>query len=156
MRTRAFAIRNGKELLRDPLNLAFALGFPLVVLLLLTALQANIPTEIFPITTLAPGIIIFGFSFFALFSGMLLAKDRSTSFLIRLMASPLTATEFMIGYILPIVPMAVGQSVICMLAALFLGLRLNGNVLLALLSLLPAALLFIGIGLLAGTLLNDK
>ncbi len=156
MKTRAFAVRNRKELLRDPLNLAFALGFPLIVLFLLSALQANIPEPIFPITTLAPGITAFGLSFISLFSGMLIAKDRSTLFLVRLMASPLTATGFIIGYIMPIIPMAIGQSAICLIAALFLGLNLSINVLLVLIVFLPAVLLFIGIGLLAGTLLNDK
>jgi len=72
------------------------------------------------------------------------------------MASPLTATGFIIGYIMPIIPMAIGQSAICLIAALFLGLNLSINVLLVLIVFLPAVLLFIGIGLLAGTLLNDK
>jgi len=156
MKTMIFASRNQKELLRDPLNLAFALGFPLVVLLLLSALGANIPATIFPITTLAPGMAVFGLSFISLFSGMLIAKDRSTSFIVRLMASPLTAMGFICGYIIPLIPLAVGQSIICLAASVFLGLELSVNILLVLVVLLPAALLFIGIGLLVGTLLNDK
>jgi ABC-2 type transport system permease protein len=31
MKTLAFASRNAKEILRDPLNLAFGIGFPLAV-----------------------------------------------------------------------------------------------------------------------------
>ena len=38
MRMLTFASRNTKEILRDPLNLAFGLGFPLVLILLLSVL----------------------------------------------------------------------------------------------------------------------
>lgn len=156
MKAMVFASRNQKELLRDPLNIAFALGFPLIVLLLLTALQANIPAAVFPIETLAPGIAVFGLSFVSLFSGVLIAKDRSTSFLVRLFASPLSPAGFICGYTLPLIPLAIAQSAICLISAVILGLTMTANVLLVLVVLLPAALLFIGIGLLAGTLLNDK
>ena len=63
MRTMTFAKRCGKEILRDPLNLFFGLGFPLVVLLLLSAIQANIPVSMFEIQHLAPGIAVFGLAF---------------------------------------------------------------------------------------------
>jgi len=156
MKTMIFASRNQKEILRDPLNVSLALGFPLIVLLLLSVIGNNVPENIFPVTTLAPGIAVFGLSFFSLFSGTLIARDRSTSFMVRLMASPLTAADFIYGYIIPLIPMAIGQSVICLTVAVLLGLPFNANVLLILAVLLPAALLFIGIGLLGGTLLNDK
>jgi len=156
MRTLLFARRNRKEILRDPLNLAFGIGFPLVLLLLLSAIQANIPIDLFKIQKLVPGIAVFGFSFLALFSGMLIAKDRTTSFLMRLFTSPLTPSNFILGYTLPLLPMAVAQVGICFIAAFFLGLPVNGNVLLALVVLMPAAVLFIAIGLLAGSIFNDK
>jgi ABC-2 type transport system permease protein len=156
MRLLAFASRNRKELLRDPLNLAFGIGFPLVILLLLSAIQANIPVNLFTIDKLAPGIAVFGLSFIALFSGTLIAKDRTTSFLMRLFASPLSASDFILGYALPLLPMAILQSVVCFIASFVLGLRVNANVLLTLIVLIPPALLYIGIGLLAGTLLTDK
>ncbi len=156
MRMLVFAARNRKELLRDPATLAFGIGFPLVVLLLLSAIQANIPISLFEIESLTPGIAVFGLSFLSLFSGMLIAKDRTSSFLMRLFASPLTASDFILGYALPLLPMAVAQSSICFIAAFFLGLAVNSNVLLALVVLIPAAALFIGIGLLAGSVLSDK
>jgi ABC-2 type transport system permease protein len=145
-----------KEILRDPLNLAFGIGFPLVVLLLLSAIQANIPVDLFSIEKLVPGIAVFGLSFLSLFSGMLIAKDRTTSFLIRLFTSPLTASNYILGYVLPMIPLALAQSAICFIAAFFLGLPVSENVLLALVVLLPAALFFIGIGLLTGSIFNDK
>jgi len=156
MKVLAFAKRNAKELLRDPLTLFFGLGFPLVLLVLMTLIQSNIPVHIFELDTLAPGIAYFGLTFLALFSGLLLARDRSTSFLARLAASPMTAADFLLGYLLPLLPMAVGQSAICLGAAVALGLPLSWDLLAVVAALIPSAFLFIGLGLLCGTLFNDK
>ncbi len=155
-KTLAFAARNRKEMLRDPLNIAFALGFPLAVLFLLSAIQANVPVQLFAVNKLAPGIAVFGLSFVSLFSGTLIAKDRAGSFLMRLYASPMRAAHFILGYVLPLVPLAVLQSAVCLAAALALGLPFSWNVLLLLVVLLPAALFFIAVGLLAGSLFSDK
>ncbi len=156
MRVRAFAKRNMKELFRDPLTLFFGLGFPLVLLLLMTVIQRNVPVHIFELETLAPGIALFGLTFMALFSGLLLARDRASAFLTRLAASPMTAADFLLGYLLPMLPMAAGQSVICLAAAVALGLPMSWNLLGVVASLVPSALLFISLGLLCGTLFNDK
>ena len=122
MRSLAFASRNRKELLRDPLNLAFGIGFPVVLLFLLSAIQANIPVSLFRIARLSPGVAVFGLSFMSLFSGTLIAKDRTTSFLMRLFASPLSASDFILGYVLPLLPIALAQSAICFVTSFFLGL----------------------------------
>ena len=156
MKTMVFASRNGKEMLRDKLNLAFGIGFPVVLLLLLSFIQANIPVSLFEIRHLAPGVAVFGLSFIALFSGMVIAKDRSSSFMMRLFTSPMAAGNFILGYTLPLLPMAVAQMAVCFLVALAFGLPLNANLLLAIVVLLPAAVLYIGIGLLCGTVFNDK
>lgn len=156
MKLLAFVSRNRKEMLRDPLSLAFGIGFPLVLLLLLSAIQANIPVSLFKIEKLAPGIAVFGLSFISLFSGTLIAKDRTSSFLMRLFASPLSASDFILGYTLPLLPMAIMQSAICFIASFFLKLPVTGTVLLALVVLIPAAVLFIAIGLLAGSIFTDK
>lgn len=158
MRMRAFASRNVKEIIRDPLTLFFGLGFPVIVLLLLTAIEHNIPgsNPSFNLDQLTPGMAVFGLSFISLFSGMLLAKDRSTSFLVRLFASPMSSRDFILAYALPLLPMAVAQSVICFLLAFVLGLPVTFSVLPAILVLVPAALFFIGIGLITGSVLNDK
>lgn len=155
-----FAQRNSKEILRDPINLFFGLGFPLILLLLFSVLDSAIPAEannaMFAIEKTAPGIATFGTAFFALFSGMLLAKDRTTSFLMRLFTSPMTALDFIFGYTLPLLAMATAQAVISFLAAALLGLPLSANTLLAVVVILPIAVLFIGLGLLCGSFLNDK
>jgi len=156
MRMLTFAGRNGKEILRDPLNLAFGLGFPLVLILLLSAIQASIPVSLFEISRLTPGITIFGLSFMTLFSATLIARDRSSALLQRLYTTPLTAADFILGYMLPILPIAVAQCVICYLAALVLGLEITVGILYAVVFILPAAMLFVGLGLLFGSILNDK
>ena len=151
-----FANRNTKELLRDPLNLFFGLGFPLVLILLLSAIQANIPVALFEIQHLAPGITIFGLSFMTLFSATIIAKDRGSSLLQRLYTTPLTATDFILGYTLPVIPIAMAQCVVCYLAAIVLGLPVTVNILFAILMILPMSLLYIGLGLLCGSMFNDK
>lgn len=156
MRMISFARRNFKEILRDPLTVIFGLGFPLVLLCLLSAIQANIPVSLFEIGQLAPGIAIFGLSFMTLFSATLISKDRASALLQRLYTTPLTPLDFILGYTLPILPFALAQSAVCYLAALFLGLEPTVNLLLALLFILPISVLFIGLGLLFGSILSDK
>lgn len=156
MKLLSFASRNTKEIVRDKINLFFGIGFPVVLLLLLTAIQANVPVEIFAIKTLAPGVAVFGLSFVSLFSGIIIAKDRTSSFMLRLFTSPMTASEFIFGYTLPLLPMALAQIIICYIIAFFLGLEITLNVILAVIVLIPAAILFIAIGLLCGSIFNDK
>ena len=109
MRMMTFAKRCSKEILRDPINLGFGLGFPLVLLVLLSAIQANIPVSLFEIDTLTPGITVFGLSFMTLFSATLIAKDRESALLQRLYTTPLTGFDFIMGYMLPLLPIAIGQ-----------------------------------------------
>ena len=160
MRLTAFASRNTKEILRDPLTFCFGLGFPVVLLLLLSAINSAIPEQaqmtMFNIDKLTPGITVFGMSFISLFSSMLIAKDRTTSFMMRLFTSPLKAHEFIIGYTLPLLPMASLQSAVCVVVAFFLGLEVSVNILLMLAVNIPIAIVFISLGLLLGTLLNEK
>jgi ABC-2 type transport system permease protein len=151
-----FANRNVKEILRDPLTLFFGLGFPLVLLLLLSAIQANVPVPLFEISHLTPGVSIFSLAFMTLFSATIIAKDRHSSLLQRLYTTPLTPLDFILGYTLPIIPLSLVQSVICHLAALCLGLPVTVNILCAILLIPPVSLLYIGLGLLCGSILNEK
>ena len=156
MKLRSFASRNTKEILRDPLTLCFGLGFPLVLLLLLSAIQANIPVEMFEIHHLTPGITVFGLAFVSLFSASIISKDRSSSFLRRLYTTPMTPGDFILGYTLPLIPMALLQGLVCYITAIALGLEPTISIVYALLLLLPVSLLYIALGLLCGSLLNDK
>ena len=156
MRMFALAKRNTKEILRDPINLIFGLGFPLVLLALLSIIQANIPVSMFEAHHLTPGITIFGLSFITLFTSTLIAKDRGTSLLTRLYTTPLTPRDFILAYALPMVPFSVAQSTICYIAAFAVGLTPSIHVVSAILFIIPISLLYIGLGLLFGSILNDK
>ena len=143
MRCAAFGVRTAKEIIRDPLSVTFGLGFPIVLLLLLSAIQANVPVSLFEIESLAPGIAVFGLAFMTLFSATLIAKDRESSFMSRLLTTPLTSVDFMIGYTLPIFPIAVLQGVCCYAVAVILGLKVTVGILYALLAGIPVSLIFI-------------
>lgn len=151
-----FAKRCAKEILRDPINLGFGLGFPLVLLTLLSAIQANIPVSLFEINALTPGITVFGLSFMTLFSATLIAKDRESALLQRLYTTPLTGFDFIIGYMLPILPIALCQAVICFLFAIPFGLTISVNMIYAIIGIIPMAILNIALGLLCGSIFSVK
>lgn len=156
MRLITFSKRCVKEILREPINLGFGLGFPLVLLFLLSAMQANIPVPLFAIESLAPGVCVFGLSFITLFSATLVAKDRESSFLERLYTTPLKPCEFILGYMLPLIPISVAQSIVCYVASIALGLPLNANIPVALLAMIPTSVLYISIGLFVGSIAGVK
>ena len=156
MRMLNFARRNALEIMRDPLNLAFGLGFPVVLLALLSAIQANIPVEMFEISHLTPGIAVFGLSFITLFSATIISRDRSSAFLLRLYSTPMTAADFILGYTLPMIPISALQTVACYLAAMVIGLDFSVNIIYAVLINVPVSLFYIGLGLLCGSIFNDK
>lgn len=156
MRMLSLAGRNAKEILRDPINLAFGLGFPLALILLLSAIQASVPVALFELKQLTPGIGVFGLSFVTLFSATVIAKDRGSSFLQRLYTSPLRPADFIFGYTLPMIPISVVQCVICYVAAVLLGLEITVNILYAVVGIIPVSVLYIALGLLCGSVLSDK
>ena len=156
MRMLMFAKRCAKEILRDPLNLMFGLGFPIVILLLLSAIQANVPVDLFEIASLTPGITVFGLSFITLFSATLIAKDRESALLQRLYTTPLKSLDFILGYMLPVIPIATAQSVLCYFVAIALGLPITINIIYAILMIIPITIFHIALGLLCGSLFNVK
>lgn len=156
MRIITFSKRTAREILRDPLTVIFGLGFPIILLLLMSAIQANIPVALFELSSLTPAITVFGLSFMTLFSATLIAKDRSSSLLQRLYTTPLTAKDYIIGYMLPVLPIAVAQCIICYAAALLLGLDFTLGILYAVLFIIPVSLFFIFLGLLCGSVFSDK
>lgn len=156
MKMLTFSNRNAKEILRDPLTLFFGLGFPIILILLLSAIQANIPVPLFEIEHLAPGVVVFGLSFMTLFSAMLISKDRGTSLLQRLYTTPLSSKDFILGYILPILPICIVQAIICYIVAVILGLGITINIIWSVISVIPVGLFFISMGLLCGSVLTDK
>lgn len=155
-RTLVWSWRVTREILRDPLSLVFGIGFPVVLLLLLHAIQSNVPVPMFVLSELTPGIAVFGLSFLALFSAQLVSRDRATFVLGRIFTTPMRGSDFVLGYVLPLLPMALCQGIICYAVALILGLSFTPNLFVALLCLLPTACVYIGIGLFFGSILSEK
>ncbi|RYN08366.1 hypothetical protein [Bifidobacterium animalis] len=104
-RTWLFARRTMKEIMRDPVNLFFGLAFPVLLLWALSLIYKQVGQIPGAATIsgdeLAAAISAYAPVFVSLFSGMLIAKDRTSSFLTRLFASPMTAADFTLGYSLP-------------------------------------------------------
>ena len=154
MRIINFAKRNFKELIRDPLSLIFEIALPIFLLFIFQ--QFNIPAEAYKLENFTPGIILFGFSFITLFTANLIAKDRESSFLIRLGVSPMKSHEFILGYILSILPIIVIQDVLFFIVAILLGLHFSFNIVLAILISIVVSILFISLGILIGSLVSEK
>lgn len=159
-RMRFFASRNAREILRDPISVGFGVAFPILLLLLLSFLNRHIPAEahmtLFEPEQLAPGVSVFSLSFLALFSALLLSRDRSSALILRLYASPLTGRDFILGYLLPMLPMALAQTLVCLLAAIPLGLSASWRILAYTAVNVPIALVNLALGMLCGTLLPEK
>lgn len=161
----AFADRNRKELLRDPLSYIFCLAFPLVMLGVMTLVNASIPKEagmtVFRIDNLSAGVAVFGQTFIMLFTGLTVSKDRSGAFLTRMYVTPMTSGDFVLGYILPMLIISLCQSALIFIASLLISLIVDfplsvGGLICSWLTLIPSALMFIGLGLLFGTLFGEK
>ena len=156
MKMCALAGRNAKEMLRDPLTLGFGAGFPLALLLLLSMIQRNVPVELFAPSQLVPGVAVFGQSFLALFSAQLISRDRASALMMRMLTAPVTAADFIFGYALPLLPMALAQGALCLLAGFALGLAPGWGALAMLAALMPGALFNIALGLMFGSLLTER
>ena len=154
MRMLNFAKRNFKELIRDPLSLAFEIVLPLFLLVIFQ--QINIPSENYKLENFTPGIILFGFSFVSLFTATLIAKDRTSSLLIRLGTSPMRPKDFIFGYIISLIPIIIIQNVLFFAIAGILGLKLSINTLYSILVSIVISFLFIAIVILLGSLVSEK
>ena len=154
MRIINFAKRNFKEIARDPLSLIFAIILPLFLLFVFQ--QFNIPNESYKLENFTPGMVVFGFSFITLFTAMLISKDRTTSLLIRLGVSPMKSREYILGYMLSIIPIILIQNTLFFLLAIGLGLRFSINIFFAILVSIVIAVLFISIGIIIGSVATEK
>lgn len=165
MKMIAFAKRTRKELLRDPLSYIFCVGFPIIMLLIMNLVDRSLPKEahfhLFHISMIGPGISMFGLTFVMLFTAMQVSKDRSTALLTRMYASPMKGKDFIAGYTLPVIEVAVLQQLVTYLVVFVLGKTTDydfqiGNMAASIILMIPSALLFIGFGLFFGTLLGEK
>ena len=152
-----FAERNRKEIFRDPLSIILGIALPLILLVVFTTIEKNAPLVAFKVENLTPGLIVFSFAFLTMFSALLIAKDKQSAFLTRLFSSPLTVNDYVFGYALPLIPLALLQGIICFGLANILGLSSSlMNILLSILTLLPIILMSIFLGIFLGALCTEK
>lgn len=154
MRMLNFAKRNFKELVRDPLSIVFEIALPLFLLFIFQ--QFDIPAENYRLENFTPGIVVFGFSFISLFTATLIAKDRTSSFLIRLGTSPMKSSDYILGYILSLIPIILVQDILFFTVAIILGLNFTINILFTILISMVVSILFISLGILIGSLVSEK
>lgn len=154
MRMLNFAKRNFKELIRDPLSLIFEIVLPIFLLFIFQ--QFNIPSENYKLENFTPGIVLFGFSFVSLFTSTLIAKDRNSSLLIRLGTSPMKSSDFILGYIISLIPIILVQDVLFFVVACLLGLTLSVNIIFTILISILISILFIALGILIGSLVSER
>ena len=140
--------RNLKEVWRDPLSLGLTVALPVVLLVVLQALGGV--EAFFQPTTLAPGIVLFGFVMLMFSAAMTLSRDRESALFTRMLTAPLRANDFVAGYSVPYVPVAVVQMVVLFGIGAFLGLEIKGNVGLVALVLVLTSVLYIALGMILG------
>ncbi len=143
--------RNLKEIYRDPISIVLGLGMPILLLVLFSSIHKNIQVAMFHPQSMTPAVIIIGFGFLTLFSATLLAKDTQSAFLARLFTTPLKPSDYILSYILPFIPLAFFQTLICMLVGTMLGATYS-NMLMSLLLFLFLALTCISSGIIFGSL----
>ncbi|MBR3891470.1 MAG: ABC transporter permease [Bacilli bacterium] len=154
MRMLNFAKRNFKELIRDPLSLIFEIMLPIFLLFIFQ--QINIPGESYKLENFTPGIIVFGFSFITLFTATLVSKDRTSSLLIRLGTSPMKSRDYILGYIISLIPIIIIQDILFFVTAIMLGFSFSINIIYTILISLIVSIMFISLGILIGSLVSEK
>lgn len=155
MKSIYFAKRNFKEILRDPLSLTLGVLLPVFFILLFSTMSKNVPIDVFKPVSIVPGITIFGFTFTTMFLGLLIAKDKRSSFLNRLFISPLQPNDFIIGYSIPLLPFSLIIGVVCLIIGVIVGLPVSMTLLYTLVSFIPYILFSVFIGIFLGVVCNE-
>jgi ABC-2 type transport system permease protein len=150
MKVISLAGRNIKEVYRDPVSMLLGLAMPVALLILFSSIHKKVQLDMFSPQTLTPGIIIFCFAFLIMFSAMLLAKDKESALLTRLFTTPLKPSDFILAYILPFIPLALFQTVICLIVGAILGATYQ-NLILACIILFITAIICICSGMILGS-----
>lgn len=153
MRSTELARRNLKEVIRDPLSVGIAVALPLLLLVTLQALGGDDTLFLTP-TLLTPGIVLFGFVMVMFSSAMILSRDRETALLARLLTAPLRSSDFVAGYSLPYVLLAVVQAGILLIVGALLGLDVEGSITLVVLVVVLMAVFYVALGMILGAALT--
>jgi ABC-2 type transport system permease protein len=121
-----------------------------------TANPIRIDTKITYIDFIAPGIIIFGLLIMIPTSARIMVHDKEKGFLARLLTTPLRPWEFLLGYSLCLVVIAIAQIIIFMVFGHWLGMNIVGNIWLAFLIFFLTGLCSIGIGMVVASLARTE
>ncbi len=150
--------RNLKEGFRDPIVVILSVAQPVFYLILFNLIAKSDPTApvIFDLAYFIPGIILFCFGLLTLFMALLLARDRQRAFLTRLLVSPLRTTDFVLGYLLALIPFALFQVAACLITGFILGLDLHWGILFSLVVFIPLAVSCTALGIVAGSLFSEN
>lgn len=161
-RALVFAKRNILELLRSPISWGFGIALPIVIFVIMQIIIKSIGADaaaavpMFGVDRFTGGVVIFSGSFLSLFTAMLISSDRSQSFLTRLLASPMRSSDYVIGYMLGVMPIAGVQVAVTFVAALIFGLTPTPYILVAMLFSVLLSLLFISVGMIIGSIFSAK
>ena len=159
-----FYKRNLKEILRDPVVYIFCLGFPVAMFVLFYLINkfSNGHTPTFEVLSLLPGIIVFSYSFVMLTLAIIVSKDKQTFFLKRLYSSPMKSYDFILGYFLVGLFTGLLQTLVCIITGFIIALISGvnfisvGSIFLLILAQLPILITNIFLGIVFGTIFNDK
>lgn len=150
--------RNLKETLREPLTFVFCLIFPIIMLVIMPLIFSNIentPAN-FQITSYAPGICVFGYTFVSMFVSLQITSDKNTSFIKRLNISPIKKSTYYFSIVLSSLPIALMQTILFFATALIFGFPFDINFLLSIIYLIPSAIFYICLGILIGIICKNE
>jgi ABC-2 type transport system permease protein len=153
MRSAELARRNVKEVARDPLSLGIAVALPVGLLLVLQSFGGD-DVEILTPTQLTPGIVLFGFVMVMFSSAMILARDRETALLNRLLTTPLRSWEFVAGYSVPYLAVGAAQAAVLLVLGALLGMEVAGSLLLVAAILAAMLVFYVALGMVFGSLMT--
>ena len=151
MKIFSLAGRNIKEVYRDPVSMLLGLAMPVAFLILFSSIYKKAQLEMFSPQMLTPGIVVFCFAFLIMFAAILMAKDKESALLTRLFTTPLKPSDFILAYILPFLPIAFFQTVICLIVGAILGATFQ-NLVLTCVIFFFTAMICISFGMILGTL----
>jgi ABC-2 type transport system permease protein len=116
----------------------------------------HIETEITYVDFMGPGIIIFGLLILIPTSARTMVRDKERGFLSRLLTTPTTPVDFLLGYSLCLVAITIAQIIIFVAAAWGLGMDIVGSLWLAFLIFFLTGLSSIGVGMVVASLSKSE
>ena len=116
----------------------------------------NIETKLTQMDFIAPGIIIFGLLIMIPTSGRIMLRDKESRFLNRMLTTPARPWEFITGYSLSMLVIAIIQIIFFVLLGWLFGMDIVGNLGLALAVFLLTAICSIGVGMVVASLSKSE